>query len=346
MLLSSRASDMGIECGLLHSRFTQVDRRSNEAQWVELYGKHAGGQRSLRGRILVGTQVLEQSLDIDADFMISRICPTDMILQRLGRLWRHPDNTRPYTARREAWLLAPALSHAIDQPQQAFGVTAFVYAPYLLCRTLEIWQSLSVVNLPGDIRSLIESTYQPRDETESMAQWLHELEHGNRYRKGRKQLRQLARVGLSYIGGETSDDQAATRYSDRESIEVLIVRSVRTLKEARATDVTLVNGETLHLPRNPRVEGRKLWRQRAATLQRNIVSVPPQQAPTPVPCIALEWLKEYIFLGSCDNEISQLRIALLQLDGELTALSGGSVSSDWQLSYDDQIGYQAVKNNN
>src|SRR5690606_29463752 len=66
--LAARARQLGVECGLLHSRFTFDDRQAIEQKWVDAYGK-AGwrdGVRQQHGRILVGTQVLEQSLDIDA----------------------------------------------------------------------------------------------------------------------------------------------------------------------------------------------------------------------------------------------------------------------------------------
>ena len=72
--IAARAFGVGIDCGLLHSRFTVEDRQRIEDKWVRLYGKdgHLQGERQQRGRILVGTQVLEQSLDIDADFLVSR----------------------------------------------------------------------------------------------------------------------------------------------------------------------------------------------------------------------------------------------------------------------------------
>lgn len=63
------AKNNGIECGLIHSRFTPIDRERKESYWVELLGKNTSSElRSKNGRILIGTQVLEQSLDIDADF--------------------------------------------------------------------------------------------------------------------------------------------------------------------------------------------------------------------------------------------------------------------------------------
>ena len=90
--LAAKAREMGLDCGLLHSRFLKVDRQKNEDKWVGLFGKTGRNSRQEKGRILIGTQVLEQSLDIDADFLVTRLCPTDMLFQRLGRLWRHREN--------------------------------------------------------------------------------------------------------------------------------------------------------------------------------------------------------------------------------------------------------------
>ena len=138
--LAGRASGIGVAYGLLHSRFSKTDRAVNEKIWVKYFGKDGVKTRTQQGRILVGTQVLEQSLDIDADFLITRFAPTDMLLQRLGRLWRHEETVRLPTARREAWILAPDLSAAVLSPEQTFGSTAKVYAPYVLCRSLAVWQ--------------------------------------------------------------------------------------------------------------------------------------------------------------------------------------------------------------
>ena len=68
-----------------HSRFSVEDRLLLDAA-VE---KELGGQRSTDGRIVIGTQTLEQSLDIDADLLVTDLCPMDVLLQRIGRLHRH-----------------------------------------------------------------------------------------------------------------------------------------------------------------------------------------------------------------------------------------------------------------
>ena len=71
---------------LFHSRFRFKDRQKIEEKVMERYGK---GPLRDRGRILVATQVVEQSLDIDFDWMITQLCPVDLLFQRLGRLYRH-----------------------------------------------------------------------------------------------------------------------------------------------------------------------------------------------------------------------------------------------------------------
>jgi len=218
-LLAGRAREIGIETGLLHSRYTQSDRRKNEERWTRYYGKQAR-DRGQGGRILIGTQVLEQSLDIDADFLVTRLCPSDMLLQRMGRLWRHPDTPRPAGARREAWILAPALEAALADPKKAFGVSAAVYAPYVLARTLEVWRQKASVRLPDDIRPLLEATYQDRENEPSagMGIWRHNLA---REIEGMR-VKALSSQGINQL----LPDSAATRLIAEECRRVFLVRGL------------------------------------------------------------------------------------------------------------------------
>jgi len=231
------ADAMGIEVGLIHSKFTQQHRSEHEEHWVNLYGKPGWQSRSDRGRILIGTQVLEQSIDIDADILITAFCPSDMLLQRLGRLWRHADTPRHPNATCEAWIISPNLHEAIDDPQKTFGSSAFVYSPYVLCRALEVWSLLDTVKLPGDIRDLIERSYALRIETGPMKLWLDQLDNGTRHNIGRQALGQLARLSLS---SETTqpDDEAKTRYSSETSIDVLLLKGFEQRPKIGHLDVT------------------------------------------------------------------------------------------------------------
>ena len=98
----------GCEPLLLHARFAMGDRLRLEAQVQKLLGKDSTAEQR-RGVVLIGTQILEQSLDYDVDAMITDLAPIDMIIQRAGRLWRHPwRKGRPLCEdERELLLLSP-----------------------------------------------------------------------------------------------------------------------------------------------------------------------------------------------------------------------------------------------
>lgn len=91
-----------------HSRYSRQDRPLLDKEVETQLGKQ---RQDFKGRVIIGTQTLEQSLDIDADLLISDLCPMDVLLQRIGRLHRHarPDEERPEGFRQpRAWVLTPA----------------------------------------------------------------------------------------------------------------------------------------------------------------------------------------------------------------------------------------------
>jgi CRISPR-associated endonuclease/helicase Cas3 len=338
--LAARARSQGIDCGLLHSRYLQSDRQTSEAEWVKTFGKDGRSQRSRCGRILIGTQVVEQSLDIDADFLVSRFAPTDMLLQRLGRLWRHRDTPRPVGAKCAALILVPQLPHAIETPAAAFGLTAAVYSPYVLCRSLEVWHDLREVCLPSDIRSLVGRTYAARTEQGPMARWIDELEHGTRTRKGRRALRQMARLTLVDDGPVQSDATARTRFSELETCDVLLVQTIRSV--GAASICLLPDGSRVEIPHRLRAIGRQEWRQLAARLMMSVVRVPHHHAPCAVPVRALasHGLGQCFYLGMPDAPEALLRVAVIGDDGVLSALGGGPAHPDLRLRYDSDFGYR------
>jgi CRISPR-associated endonuclease/helicase Cas3 len=157
--------------GLLHSRFPFYRRQELEEDWMKKLGK----DRRYRppGCLLISTQIVEQSVDLDADLLVTELAPTDMLFQRMGRLWRHHqvgDAPRRLPAP-EMWVIEEAatleaLSEESDGKslRKALGKKARVYAPYVLLRTLEQWHDQTLVHLPGDIRPWLEATYRPRAE--------------------------------------------------------------------------------------------------------------------------------------------------------------------------------------
>ena len=154
--------------GLLHSRFTFTRREELEKEWMERLGK---GDAHRCGSILVATQIVEQSVDLDADLMFSELAPTDMLLQRMGRLWRHERQGRPACAHsprfcilEEGQELAEFRTMAMQAIQKTLGPKGKVYAPFVLLRTLEVWKPLTTITLPDQIRVLIEATYAEQED--------------------------------------------------------------------------------------------------------------------------------------------------------------------------------------
>lgn len=153
------------DMGLLHSRFPFFRREMLERYWMDRLGP--AGRRE-QGAILVSTQIVEQSVDLDADVLFSELAPTDMLLQRLGRLWRHPRKGRPVPFPLFVLLRESARCEDFRHMDAAaicarLREKALVYRPYVLLRTLEIWESLEKLTLPADIRSLMAATYVEKD---------------------------------------------------------------------------------------------------------------------------------------------------------------------------------------
>ena len=143
-----------------HGRFAAGDRvlldRSVEAR--------IGKERPAGGLIVTGTQTLEQSLDIDADLLITDLCPADVLLQRIGRLHRHRRDDRPAGHRTPVCIvllpvegdLTPLLAGSVN------GLGRFVYEDL---RILEATRRLIVREadwvIPGMNRELVERATHP-----------------------------------------------------------------------------------------------------------------------------------------------------------------------------------------
>jgi CRISPR-associated endonuclease/helicase Cas3 len=78
---------------LFHARFALADRLAIEAEVLRRFGPISEGEE--RRCVLVATQVIEQSLDLDFDLLVSDLAPVDLLIQRAGRLWRHARAGRP-----------------------------------------------------------------------------------------------------------------------------------------------------------------------------------------------------------------------------------------------------------
>lgn len=154
------AAPTGVEIDLFHARYAIGDRKTREAQALERFGKaSATGDR--RGRILVATQVVEQSLDLDFDFMATDLCPMDLLIQRAGRLHRH--GHRPARPEPELWVVGP---EAVADAAADWYASPFQNAQYVYPDAGQLWRTMKVLTdkggLPlasGSPRDLIEPVF-------------------------------------------------------------------------------------------------------------------------------------------------------------------------------------------
>ncbi|MFD3189009.1 CRISPR-associated helicase Cas3' [Sedimentitalea sp. HM32M-2] len=153
--------DAGIDADLLHARMALCDRKHVEAEMRMRFGKD-GGDRA--GRILVGTQVLESSLDLDFDVMVSDLAPMASLIQRAGRLWRHMDH-RPAAVRPVKapvlYVLSPDPGH-VEDARWLHGTLdrgAYVYPVSETWRTARVLFDANRIVAPSGLRALIEAVH-------------------------------------------------------------------------------------------------------------------------------------------------------------------------------------------
>ena len=150
-----------------HSRYAREDRDALDHALEARFGK---GVKGHGGCVVVATQTVQQSLDIDVDLLITDLCPMDVLLQRIGRLHRHPDRCRPASVQEPlVMVMVPVqrdLGTLIRGNGEAWGAHGIgsVYEDLLILEAT--WRCLEqhpVVKIPAMNRDLVESTTHPEE---------------------------------------------------------------------------------------------------------------------------------------------------------------------------------------
>ena len=150
----------GFETYLFHARFPAEARADIEKSVLERFGKDASRENGKRPHkaVLVATQVVEQSLDLDFDLMVTDLAPVDLIIQRAGRMWRHkrPPSERPIP---KPQLFVAGMAHEEELPNLAPHYWDKVYQPYILYKTWEVLRDQDRLVLPDHIDGLVQRVY-------------------------------------------------------------------------------------------------------------------------------------------------------------------------------------------
>lgn len=147
----------GVDATMFHARFAMGDRLGIEQDVMDRFGR--GGTD--RSGVVVASQVIEQSLDIDFDLLVTDLAPMDLMIQRAGRLWRHDLGGR-LADKPRLLVLSP---EPVDVPGAdwlgpALRRTGYVYGDHaLLWRSARVLFGAGFIEAPGKVRELVEAAY-------------------------------------------------------------------------------------------------------------------------------------------------------------------------------------------
>ncbi|MFJ7420947.1 type I-E CRISPR-associated protein Cse1/CasA [Streptomyces uncialis] len=237
-----------------HSRFLAADRAGKDTELRERFGPD--GERPTGPHIVVASQVVEQSLDIDFDLLVTDLAPVDLMLQRMGRLHRHPRSRPPRLVR--ARCLVTGADWRADPPGPVRGSLGVYRGPHTLLRALAVLGPHldgAPLVLPDHISPLVQSAY--GDGPVGPGHWASALaDHRRAYLNGLATKRENAdafrlgpvrRAGRPVIGwldanagdaDDTREGRAQVRDSE-ESLEVLVIQRRR---DGRLTTVDWLDG--------------------------------------------------------------------------------------------------------
>lgn len=211
---------------LFHARFPPVWRQVIETTVLGKFGKEFPEQRPQKA-IIVATQVIEQSLDLDFDVMLTDLAPIDLLIQRAGRLHRHHRAERHGHTQR-LFITQPSLdSDSLPDLEN----DRYIYEPYILLRSYLMLYQRPFINFPSDTTQLIEAVYGEADVEPPNPVWRSALaearqrlmahHHEAEFNAGKQLIlapdnRRLLRQSLLDLDEESPDVHATFRAQTRD----------------------------------------------------------------------------------------------------------------------------------
>ena len=222
----------GCQAALLHARFALGDRLRHENAAMARFGRDGIGRS---GRVLVATQVVEASLDLDFDVMVSDLAPVGALIQRAGRLWRHMDR-RPVADRPVSGPVLTILSPDPDQVTDSSWLNrvldrgAWVYRHDHQWLTARAMFDAGTISSPDGLRALIQAVHGlcTPDVPEPLTHALREAE-GSVWAEMAHAQQNVVTPEDGYLkgtkGGVWSDEKFPTRLGVEEATLVLANRA-------------------------------------------------------------------------------------------------------------------------
>ncbi|MGI5964028.1 MAG: CRISPR-associated helicase Cas3' [Lawsonibacter sp.] len=186
---------------LFHARFPFDVRAEIEKAVLDKFGPEEKNRP--KRSVVVATQVVEQSLDLDFDLMITELAPIDLILQRSGRIWRHQRSRPGSLTGPELWVLMPDLDD-LGRPVFDAG-SAKVYEPHNLFRSWLVLRERDSLLIPQEVENMVEGVYKecpaPEELPKPLAEMWTQTFNGLKRRRERDENEAMIR----YIPGVDSE---------------------------------------------------------------------------------------------------------------------------------------------
>ncbi|WP_338208595.1 CRISPR-associated helicase Cas3' [Lactiplantibacillus paraxiangfangensis] len=314
-----------IKLMVLHSAFLATDRTAQETELQKAIGKN---QKRPDKMIVIGTQVLEQSLDIDFDVLYTDIAPMDLILQRAGRLHRH-NIERP-----KALQQPQVFVMGIKGPAEYEGGSKAVYGQYLLMKTDNFLKD--TITLPDDISPLVQQVYDARtnEKVPGIAKYWTEFDddrNGERQKACEFQInRPNLKVGEPIHGWL---DHGQTNVSNDEQKASAAVRDIKETLEVLLIQHTDAGNFLL--------DGHNLNEVHPQKIAQQLIRIPTAITPCPEKIDKaindLETLTSRYFAGWQNNVWLKGALAL-PLDQNFSTTFEG-----WQLTYSSKLGLSYIE---
>lgn len=320
------------ELDLLHARLLFADRDQRERRVLQRFGKD-GTQRPQRA-VVVATQVIEQSLDLDFDLIVTDHAPADLVLQRAGRLWRHPRDGRPNAAfpQPALWICAPTLDpHGVPQFEQG---STYVYDSHVLLRSWLELQPRATIAIPDQIEEIIEAVYDDRAAPDDLieplrAAWEATAQEqqaavASEQRQAKDNYIKLPTYtgALATLIGTALEEDAPELHPAHQARTRLIEHSAPVICLGGTEDAPLLNGEAIKRSEVPTVARAKQLLQRSVTITHPSVvrTLLEQQAPSGWAKTPL--LRNYRLLVFDEQNVARVGSYTLYLDPECGLIIG------------------------
>lgn len=325
----ARLIPKGADMMIVHAAFLSPAREAQEEKLQRTTGKNAHRPKKM---IVIGTQVLEQSLDIDFDILYTDIAPMDLIIQRAGRLHRH------HIKRPKALQTPQVFIMGINGPGDYGKANELIYQRYLLMKTDYFLGDK--INIPQDVSKLVQAVYSKTNDNEisGMIGINESLTGFKTYLKTEAAKAEAYQVTPPDYFGDLHGwlNQAQNDVDKNEQLAKAAVRDIKQTVEVIMIQHT--NKGDFLIPVNPDEQPQSIQTVSSKTIAKQLIRIPSSITPKVNRVIDVLAVQTHRYYPDWRNDVWLKGALVLRLDNNLSASLEG-----WRLHYSTKFGLSYSK---